>query len=59
MPTPPALGGPLGDALAAAEPAAAQQLQQLAAPGADAASKAADLQSPAQQAIADALARAA
>ena len=46
----PALGGPLGDALAGAEPAAAQQLQQLAAPAADAASKAAALQSQAEEA---------
>ena len=30
--SPPAMGGPLGDALAGAEPAATQQLQQLAAP---------------------------
>jgi hypothetical protein len=41
------LGGPLGDALAAAEPAAAQRLQQLAAPAEDAAAKAAALQAQA------------
>jgi len=50
LPSPPALGGPLGDALAGAEPAAAQQLQQLAAPGTDAAAKAAALQAEAEQA---------
>jgi hypothetical protein len=50
LPSPPALGGPLGDALAGAEPAAAQQLQHLAAPGTDAAAKAAALQAQAEQA---------
>lgn len=44
------LGGPLGDALATAAPAAAQQLQELAAPGADAASKANALKAQAQTA---------
>jgi hypothetical protein len=44
------LGGPLGDALATAGPGAAQKLQQLAAPGADAASKAAALKAEAAQA---------
>jgi len=43
------LGGPLGDALATAGPGAAQKLQQLAAPGADAASKAAALKAQASQ----------
>lgn len=47
------LGGPLADALATAEPAASQRLQQLAAPGADAASKAAALQAEATQAASD------
>lgn len=42
-------GGPLVDALATAGPAASQQLQQLAAPGADAASKAAALKAEAAQ----------
>src|SRR4051812_42692965 len=46
-------GGPLGDALAAAQPAAAQQLQQLAAPAADAAAKAAALQAQATEAAAN------
>jgi non-ribosomal peptide synthetase component F len=49
-PTLPALGGPLADALALASPAAAQQLQQLAAPAADAAAKAAALQAQADEA---------
>jgi len=47
------LGGPLGDALATAGPAAARQLQQLAAPGVDAASKAAALKAEAAQAASD------
>jgi len=47
------LGGPLADALATAEPAASQRLQQLAAPGADAASKAAALQAEVAQAASD------
>jgi hypothetical protein len=46
------LGGPLGDALASAEPGAAQQLQPLAAPGVDAASKAAALKAQAAEAAA-------
>ena len=50
VPTMPALGGPLGDALSNAPAGATQQLQQLAAPAADAASKAAALQSQAEQA---------
>jgi hypothetical protein len=49
VPVPPAMGGPLADALAAAEPAAAQQLQQLAAPAGDAAAKAAALQAQADE----------
>jgi hypothetical protein len=49
-PTLPALGAPLAAALAQASPAAAQQLQQLAAPGADAAAKAAELQAQADEA---------
>jgi len=49
LPTPPALGGPLGAALAAAEPAAAQRLQQLAAPADDAVAKAAALQAQADE----------
>lgn len=44
-----ALGGPLGDALSAAQPAAAGQLQQLALPGLDGAAKAAALKSQAEQ----------
>jgi len=47
-------GGPLADALATAGPAASQQLQQLAAPGADAASKAAALKAEAAQSASDA-----
>ena len=49
-PAVPVLGGPLADALAVASPAAAQQLQQLAAPAADAAAKAAALQAQADEA---------
>ncbi|MBW8760557.1 MAG: hypothetical protein JF586_23485 [Burkholderiales bacterium] len=47
------LGGPLGDALATAEPASLQQLQQLAAPGVDGASKAAALRAEVAQAASD------
>jgi hypothetical protein len=43
------LGGPLGDAIADAEPAAVQQLQQLAAPAEDATAKASALQAQAEQ----------
>jgi len=50
LPLPPALGGPLASALAAAEPAAAQRLQQLAAPADDAAAKGAALQAQADEA---------
>ena len=46
----PPLGQPLGEALAAAQPAAAQQLQQLATPGADAAATAAALSAKAGEA---------
>jgi hypothetical protein len=44
-----ALGGPLADALAGADPAAAQRLQQLAASASDAATKAAALQAQAEE----------
>jgi hypothetical protein len=48
--TPPAFGAALSDALAGAEPAAVQQLQQLAAPAGDADAKAAALQALADEA---------
>lgn len=50
LPTPPALGAALADALAGADPGATQQLQQLAAPASDAAAKAQALQAEAAQA---------
>ena len=46
------LGAPLGEAIATAGPGASQQLQQLAAPGADAATKAAALRTEAAQSAA-------